>query len=322
MTYQNLKSALTEFLKIYSSDDELTKTTYLSWANDSIEHYSNAQLYDIRVIPLTVKNYQAPLPDGFKGEIQLLYRKDCKIPSTRIEAIEWTQKMFGTDCNYIIKKECPKCSSNTSCTCGMAPITIIPDHLWQMNQSRDHYNTKAYVKEFSMGNTGKHPKRPSLGILPLSTNNFHTISLDTNDDCRYPNLSNRDEYRIQNGKIITSFKEGEILLAYKSVHLDEDGYRLIPDHPYAYEATIAYIMERKAFSDYSKSKSQNDRMFWSDQLQLREASISKALSYLSIPSEAEFEAFIQNIWTKVTPNHSAKYNLNRHKRDEYNPYQI
>ena len=81
MTYQNLKSALTEFLKIYSSDDELTKTTYLSWANDSIEHYSNAQLYDIRVIPRTVKNYQAPLPDGFKGEIQLLYRKDYKIPS-------------------------------------------------------------------------------------------------------------------------------------------------------------------------------------------------------------------------------------------------
>ena len=203
MTYQNLKSALTEFLKIYSSDDELTKTTYLSWANDSIEHYSNAQLYDIRVIPLTVKNYQAPLPDGFKGEIQLLYRKDCKVPSTRIEAIEWTQKMFGTDCNYIIKKECPKCSSNTSCMCGMAPITLIPDHLWQMNQSGDNYNTKAYVKEFSMANTGKHHKRPSMGILPLSTNNFHTINFDTNDDCRYPNLSNRDEYKIQNDKIIT-----------------------------------------------------------------------------------------------------------------------
>lgn len=318
MKFQSLKTALTEFLKIYSSDDELLKTVYLSWANDSVSEYSTYKVYDIRVMPLDIKNYQAVLPEGFYEEIQVLYTKQTECPTTRLEAIEWTQQIFGTDCKYVIKKECKGCSASTACECGSAPVIIVPDHLWQMNQSRNLYNTTGYVREFSMANTRyAKPRTQPLAILPLSTNNFHKINYDNLHDCKMPNLSTRDEYVINQDKIITSFKDGSIILAYQSEVLDEDGYRLIPDHPYAYEATTSYIMERKAFSDYSKNPNQTTRAFWSDMVSIRDKNVSRANSFFKVPTENEFDAIIKNVWSKVVPNHSHRYNLNRYKPDEY-----
>ncbi len=323
ITYANIESVVSEYLKLAPQLGEINRTMLTSVANDGIEKISTGSIMDLRIAVLPVENFHANLPKGYKAVEQILYRKEPKGHCTREEIIEWTQGCFGSGCKLKIIKECPKCHMSGPCDCAIAAVVVTADGNWiDAHPGLQYEGTRHYNGEFSTA-TKKCPQSISeFQILRYSTNNFHLMKSQTNDDCRLPSTSNRDEYMIQGGRIETSFKKGEILLSYRSEPVDENGYLMIPDHPIAYRAVTSYMLERMALQEYTKNKTQGDRAFWGDMSQQAERDVKIARTQLEFPSPDEFEAFIKNHWNKLIPNYHSEINLNRYKTDEYQPYTV
>jgi len=97
-----------------------------------------------------------------------------------------------------------------------------------------------------MGSTmGPGPAESGLADNYLNSQNI--------DDENFPQLSdngdgNMSHYYIQNGCIATSFESGTIVMAYKAIQVDEDGYPMVPDNVYFDKALKFYcqfMMDRK-----------------------------------------------------------------------------
>lgn len=321
--FASIKTVLSEYLKMDRSQGEINRTALLSIANDGIEKISTGSIYDNRIVVLPVENYHANVPTGYKSTIQILYRKNPTKPCRREEIVEWTQDCFGSGCKLIITKQCPKCHTDGPCDCAMAPVIVKADDDWRSSRpGLQVEGSPLYKGQFST-TTKKCPESISqFCILPYSTNNFHLLKSQTNEDCDLPSTSCRDEYMIQGGRIETSFKKGEIILSYLSEPLDEDGYLMIPNHPIAYTAVTSYMLAQTALQSYIMNKTHGDRVFWIDMSQTADRNIRIAKAQLEFPAPDEFEAFIKNHWRKMIPNYHGEYNLNRYKPDEYKPYTV
>lgn len=108
---------------------------------------------------------------------------------------------------------------------------------------------------------------------------------------RYPYPDNT--YKIQNQVLITTIKDGDVLISYKSIPVDDMGAPLVMDNPTYIKALQAYI-KQEAFTvlyDLDKIKpgplqnAQQDYCWW----------VGKLQSELTIPSIAEMES-IKNMW--------------------------
>lgn len=322
VTYTSVKSAVSAYLKQADPDDEVDRTRLKSWANTAAAELSHANIKDISVIALPVSNYGAQLPDNFFEPIQILFRKNVEKFCKREEVVEWTQKCFGSDCQLRIIKECPKCHMHTPCECGIPPVIIQADHHWNNLHSGQHFvNNKTFKGEAIIGNRYDEckPKELEFNILHRTTNNFHSIKSDLNDDCKYPNYSCRDEYDIKEKRLVTSFKEGEVLVAYLSDKVDDDGYMMIVNDPIIMKAIVSSMMASEALRMYSRNRTQSDRIYWNDMTQLANYDMQKALLKISMPSFDKVKASIKNHWAKVIVNYNHAYNLGRYRPDEYNP---
>ena len=138
--------------------------------------------------------------------------------------------------------------------------TYLPDGTLQVNQimyKKDHKLTKLELDELLEDKTvyerfedkyliGKDCKEwYNRDWIPLksSTNNFMLSVLCDNS----PNFTSScsEEFTIlPTGKIITSFKEGYIIISYMSVPLDGEGFALMPDDDELIECLRHYVMGR------------------------------------------------------------------------------
>lgn len=79
--------------------------------------------------------------------------------------------------------------------------------------------------------------------LRASTNNFLLSVLCSNSPNFLTNCA--EEFTIlPNGKVVTSFKDGWILISYLSAYMDDDGNFMIPDDAELIEALRSYVMAR------------------------------------------------------------------------------
>lgn len=99
-------------------------------------------------------------------------------------------------------------------------VAIIPIEEWRGALPCDYYQV----------NQIKYKDRP----LRYATDSFHLSSIDNH------NLT----YKIQNGIIITSFKEGEIEFSYQAIPVDDMGLPLLPDNSSFTRALEAYIKKQ------------------------------------------------------------------------------
>lgn len=74
-----------------------------------------------------------------------------------------------------------------------------------------------------------------------------------------------DEYRLSNGVITTSFRTGQIAIAYRTTPVDEDGYPLVPDL-YSVQTAITNYILYKTFARqwYQGREGFSDKMQWAD----------------------------------------------------------
>jgi hypothetical protein len=90
--------------------------------------------------------------------------------------------------------------------------------------------------------------------IRYSTDSFHVSRNHYLDNERIENKIEDETYKIQGNVIFTSFKEGEIEIAYEAMALDKEGFPLIPDNSSFIKALELYIKKEWFIILYDMSK--------------------------------------------------------------------
>ena len=132
--------------------------------------------------------------------------------------------------------------------------------------------------------------------LRTMTDNFNTAS-------RF--LPGGMSFKTQNRIIMTSFKEGRVLVSYKAIHTDADGLPMLPDDQVFLLALEAYIKMRVFEAKYDQDKIRRDVLEKAEQqysfyvgksisrfktLSPSEMQTITGMMHRMIPSTNEFEA--------------------------------
>jgi hypothetical protein len=131
-----------------------------------------------------------------------------------------------------------------------------------------------------------------LTPMRYGTDNFHSIyHVDGSSDCKNNDL--RNTYTINNSVITTSFKEGEMLIAYKAIQVDEEGYPMIPDNVNV-QLTVEYYIKHKYLEDMASDEAFIQRRQSSDE-QLYCWYVGKAQSAATNMTMDELESFANSM---------------------------
>jgi hypothetical protein len=76
--------------------------------------------------------------------------------------------------------------------------------------------------------------------LKYASNIYHSDILD--NDCPDKTCTSDESYSINNGLIYTSFKDGELNMAYQGIATDEEGFPMIPDSAAFKQALKYYVL--------------------------------------------------------------------------------
>lgn len=136
-------------------------------------------------------------------------------------------------------------------------------------------------------------------------------NLNAREQCHMPcmnysNYNDADVFDIRDGKLVTTFREGDVFLIYYSNQTDESGYQLIPDN-YRIQEFIEAFIKQKVFEQLSNQLT--DETF--NQIQ------GKFQMYKQMADEAYIMADIES---KKKTIYEKAYAIRRdqHRFDKYN----
>ena len=121
-----------------------------------------------------------------------------------------------------------------------------------------------------------------------ATNSFHLSHI--ND----PDLT----YKIQNSVIITSIKCGKVILAYRAMETDAEGYPVIIDDANFIKALELYIKKERFTMLFDMNKI--SPQVYNNTLQAYTMAVAKAQSHLTQPTVDEMQS-ITNMWNTLIP---------------------
>ena len=121
-----------------------------------------------------------------------------------------------------------------------------------------------------------------------ATNSFHLSHI--ND----PDLT----YKIQNSVIITSIKCGNVILAYRAMETDAEGYPVIIDDANFIKALELYIKKERFTMLFDMNKI--SPQVYNNTLQAYTMAVAKAQSHLTQPTVDEMQS-ITNMWNTLIP---------------------
>jgi len=316
LPYISIRTVLEDYIDLSGDELQVPESVVLKIANDTLSKIVTGENLDLRIARLDVKNHQATLPNGFKSVIQAMYKDKTPKCVTREEVIEYTQKIWGTDCELKISMECPECHKDT-CECNSDVLIVEADRVWQ-DTHPEFYASKRYMHNFGrVGEVGYNPCQ-EFKLMKRTSNNFFSASYHI-PGCVNINFDSAVEYDISPPRIILNIKEGEILLSYLSEVLDNNGYRMVPNHPRVHEAlrfAIDSALSWKMFLKTGDNKYANI-----NQLAERKKNdaIVMARSAIQTPDYDRWIQYLQNHWKKMIPYglDRSEQNLNRFEADRY-----
>lgn len=102
----------------------------------------------------------------------------------------------------------------------------------------------------------------------------------------------KETYHLNGNVLKTSFEAGLLLIAYKGLPLDQDGYPLVPDDVAFKEACSWHIIKKLAL----QGRTNNIDYELAEQKWLKRA--TQARNRMNMPDQDEYEKFLQS-WTKM-----------------------
>ena len=310
---------LNDYITRYHPDGEsIDESLFRAIADDTIYKIIGNQTKLFGIVIIDIKNFTGQLPKNYSSDIQAVFRLKPE-KYRRVEITQMIQDIPGNECKLEINLKCPACHRE-HCSCGDVIAQVNVDRIWRMaNPEYIAAASKFYTDSFNPLSDNLHHLHEDsrFKLMKRTTDNWFSIRYYVGDCVRLlPTMA--IEYKIVNGKVITNFEEGQVMMAYLGDHLGEDGYKLVPNNPRAIEAVMSafkhILMERRFLIQLD----QNSRMALQMLTQEMEIKIQRARTELNFPEYNEFIAAIQGDWRKMY-NPQYWHNGGRARPDHYNP---
>jgi hypothetical protein len=314
------KVILNEFKSHLGYTGEINERDIKRWASDAAERFVGAsQLYH-KLALIRINNYSGSLPEGFDSVVQAAYVVELPEKLKQKEVVEWVKNVAGSDCKIVVSVECPRCGEDSVCTCSDMPLVLDVDQIYA-SANPDLYtrNMKHFYSSHKVGDTPAASAYNSKFVLMRRTSNSMFGNQYFIPGCININLNSPVEYDIQPPKMILNFDTGWVLLSYLALPLDEEGYRMIPDHPLAIEAVAAFIRERIMSAKFGNTGHPNDRVNHQYAYQLKESAIGRARDNFEFPSMDILWQFVRNHIRKTIPYYNWEQHFDGSKPDRYRP---
>ena len=256
--------------------EEISETDVVEWAGEALEGIGVVSIYDEAVAFIGVENHQATLPNGLHSIIQVAksnYPKEEICPANVVaDVIETTEVTVET---------CPvplDCKGNL------------------LEQPELAYYRPYFDLQYEYHGWNSSKIRQGYSPLRLANHSFFNSVVCSEDDSLYS--TSTEEYTLQDDQIRTSFKEGQIAIAYTKQRIDEEtGYPMIPDDYSIITAITMYItmkymsrlwyMGREGYAD-KMQKSESDWQWYCKQASNRAMMPHGVDAYQNILEEKDY----------------------------------
>lgn len=196
-------------LKSYFDSGAMDDLMFSRWTEEALDQLG-VGTYEIKEAYLRLKNNQVKLPTDFIKVRELWSCYTSYSPSIKLPSATYNQY-----------------------TCRVNPYK---DNYDTCNECNDCYPTDYVVTYKTTDEVMFSFKKSHL----LQPGNIH-CQTKCSDDCMNNNITSPDTFDIRDNKVITNFKNGDLLLIYYGFNEDEEGYRTIPDEHYAKTYVKDYI---------------------------------------------------------------------------------
>lgn len=241
--YIPLQSVIADLYRDLGLDD-ISEADVYEWAANALEHISVKPMLDVNTVFLNVENYKCELPVGLKDVLQIAKHNNLmhrpKNPNNMF---------FEVDDN---KCGCSKDPVPNDCGCSEPKEK-------KLCVCQSFVNNWGWFFVFDTDKRRREKFDWTL-VMPTNNNFFKLGMCDGIADSPF------DEYSVENGKVLFSFKEGFIAMSYTAPRVDEDGYPLMPDDISAREAVNKYVtMKYMARQWYLGREGYQDKMIKAEQ---------------------------------------------------------
>lgn len=210
---------------------ELNETDMIEWAGEALEYIGAYTQLIEKVAYLKIEDYRSLVPSGMKQIVMAAYK--------HTEGVNTTTALLTTADNCITCDDAcsdPDCSSCAS-VCATSAQLIQNAELFLQYYKPNTFRATAYYYD---------NYRP----LPKASGPFTTPYTNECANCTDISPTCNQEYALDWPYMRTSFKTGNVCLAYVSTALDERGYPMIPDEVSYIEAIKRYITYKVKYSEF------------------------------------------------------------------------
>lgn len=216
---------------------------------------------------IEIKDHRGNLPCDLLGIVQTAYLRtgldnNVQCSPVYMGGLVYFDYNNGTSCTTGPDMACGPCRTlldYPSC------LTDRTGHKFKCNDKEIHYLI---------------PMRYNTSTMYQST--LHCTNID---------LSCRSEltYQVNNNQIVTSFKEGRLVMAYRAIPTDSDGYPMVPDDASVIQFVIWSIATKIAFKMWMVNKLEDNKFETIGMT--RDLMFKKAISKTQLDNKDFFESY-------------------------------
>lgn len=298
LQYTSIKGLITDVLDETGYDEQIRENTMYKWMEDVLRKILPPDSMVHAVALIEIKDFEGMLPDGFVKITQTGCIPEFDRCVTRTEVTQIVDHMMG--CEMEINLNCPKCKENR-CSCSTPVITVDANEIYR-NTHPEHFLGKirslynfgtfgelnpheyAYLQKF-------HLMKPAHGSM---WNTYYHLG-----DCAPVNFDTRYEYKLNNKKMIVNFKEGQVALGYLSLRVDDEGYLMVPNHPYFFDALTWTVKEKIYFRKFSMEGAQKDWALYNEAKTRRLEYMRLARAVAIIPDAENWNELMRKYHTRI-----------------------
>lgn len=310
-----IDAAIADWKEDNEFEAEIDEGLLRKWAQDCVKRVSTDEQTIHSVALLHVDNYKTLLPKGFKMLCQLAYKVSPKKTCGREEIVQWTKKVWGSECELEINLKCPDCHKE-KCDCNSPVVTLNVDEIW--SQANPQVFT-SYMKHFhNFGKSGYSDSSwgQDFKLMRPRVGNFDNLRYHISN-C--PNLKSDCEYvyDINPPEVVVNFKKGQLLISYFAEPTDDEGYPLIPNTALVFDAIRWKIQERMMYRRYLKEIKKDTKEAWQDSYQLYTRAVAMAKAELQIPDADTWYNKMRDTWSRNWPKYDWWEASSQYTNDKY-----